>query len=76
MDVNMPEMGGRTSMRKIRKFEKMEGIRHCKIVFISANIDDSEIKSCLEDDVDGTKGGDLFLKKPVSLKGFKDAIGM
>lgn len=60
MDMQMPVMDGYQATRRIREFEKEEGIAHTPIVALTAHSINTEVKKCLD------AGCDVHLAKPVS----------
>jgi len=69
LDIDMPEMNGKTACEKIRQYEKENKLKPVVIILISGNYDKEQI----EDYVNGDKA-DCFLKKPVSFNEFTKAI--
>ena len=66
MDINMPEMDGKTAAKMIRAYEKEKGIPPCHIIMVSGNCSESEILECTKPD--GEIRASTFLKKPVTLE--------
>ena len=72
MDIEMPVMDGKTATGEIRKFEYSHDGPRSKIIMVSGNCGESEIKSCL--DKNGNIKANHFLKKPVSLDDLKECL--
>jgi len=66
MDIEMPVMDGKEAIRRIRAFEKQNGLTPSFILVISGNCSEGEIGECL--DARGVDGANVFLKKPVSIE--------
>ncbi|KAG9580182.1 hypothetical protein KCU77_g12740, partial [Aureobasidium melanogenum] len=62
MDVNMPEMDGLESTRRIRAFERAKGLRPAVIIALTGMASASVQQEAF------ASGVDLFLTKPVRLK--------
>lgn len=73
MDLSMPIMDGKEAARKIREFEKNQGLEPCLLIIVSGNCAESEIRECL--DVDGEIRADAFLKKPATIEELLRVIG-
>ena len=68
MDVNMPVMDGLEAIRKMREIEKKNGSSQTKVIVISANNSDDDIKKYLE------TGFNFAVSKPVSKQKILDAL--
>ena len=72
MDVDMPNMNGKDSVRYIREYEKKMCLEPANIIMISGNCSNSEISKCL--DPDGDIKADDFLKKPLMISELKTSL--
>src|SRR6267142_1207314 len=67
MDMQMPELDGVETTRKIRAMEKDAG-GHVPIVALTANAFDADRRKCLEAGMDG------FVAKPVSAQSIREEL--
>ena len=72
LDIDMPNMDGKTTCRKIREYETQRGISAATIVLISGNYDEQQLKESLSSE--GERRADCFLRKPVSFEDFALAV--
>lgn len=70
MDCQMPVMDGFEATRQIRKREKKEHLPHTRIIALTAGVSEQMQRECIE------AGMDTFIKKPVTLKMMKVALGI
>ena len=63
MDLEMPVMDGKTSIKKIRELEAEMGLNPCLIIIVSGNCTQSEMTECINPA--GKIRANTFLKKPV-----------
>ena len=68
MDLQMPEMDGKTACKEIRQYEKKNNIKEVLLVIISVNCTETEMMQCLNPE--GEIRADFFFRKPMSLKEF------
>ena len=69
MDIQMPEMDGKTAGKEIRKYEREHRINEVLLVFISGNCTESEMMECLNPE--GEIRANHFFRKPIGLKEFR-----
>jgi signal transduction histidine kinase/CheY-like chemotaxis protein len=68
MDLQMPEMDGLETTRRIRAGEAGDSVRHAKIIALTANALVGDETKCLEN------GMDAYLSKPIKLDELRGAI--
>lgn len=72
MDIEMPLMNGKEAVKRIREIEAENSLPPAKIIFISGNCIEKEVKACL--DPKGAMRANEFLRKPVKLEVFTQAF--
>lgn len=68
MDLSMPVMGGVEATRAIRRYEKAQAQRECKIIAVTANAHPSDSEACF------AAGMNEFLSKPFRKNDLLDLI--
>ncbi len=48
-DIHMPEMHGTEAVKRIRKYEKKNGLREIPVIFLTGNDDHNEREHCLDE---------------------------
>jgi CheY-like chemotaxis protein len=68
MDIQMPVLDGLAATRQIRDLESSRGARRTPILALTANVMPTDIESAEQ------AGCDVHLSKPISRKGFLNAL--
>ena len=72
MDLEMPIMNGKESLRKIREYEHEQNLDPVKVVVATGNCDLSEYSQCM--DKRGDIRADFFYRKPLTKKDFCEFV--